>query len=222
MYRRSADYLATHAPPGSLGSSGAEAGLARVCWALDAYEGLYRGGSMPDELARLTRARTVPSVEQLRAMADEETVSELVALVARLRESGSLTALQQHAGNPPAGHSLGTAAPTFVEHWADGDLIVGDTLIDVKTVMRLDKPERTARWLWQLLAYAWLDTTDTYRIRSVGLYFARHGTLVTWNLQSFASHLLDEAGRIEHARREFLQVASRVIRTEWARSAPRG
>ncbi len=46
-----------------------------------------------------------------------------------------------------------------------GDLVVGGTLLDVKTVVRLgDDPERAARWVWQLLAYAWIDTVDRYRL----------------------------------------------------------
>lgn len=54
-------------------------------------------------------------------------------------------------------------APAFVHHWADEDLVIGGPLLDVKTVVRLGDPERTARWVWQLLAYAWLDTVDRYR-----------------------------------------------------------
>jgi hypothetical protein len=60
-----------------------------------------------------------------------------------------------------------------VPHWADGDVIVGDTLLDVKTVITLRDRDRIARWLYQLLGYVWLDSTaDLYGIRNVGLYLA--------------------------------------------------
>jgi hypothetical protein len=63
-------------------------------------------------------------------------------------------------------------------------------LLDVKTVMSVRDPARVGRWLWQLLGYAWLDPTDRYRIRDAGLYFARHGLLLTWPLPDLAAALL--------------------------------
>ncbi|MFC5211925.1 hypothetical protein ACFPM0_36005 [Pseudonocardia sulfidoxydans] len=79
----------------------------------------------------------------------------------------------------------------FVPHWADGDLLVGDTLIDVKTVLRADDPGKVGPWLWQVLAYAWLDSrSDHYRIRAVGLYLSRHGVLLRWPVDALAARLL--------------------------------
>jgi hypothetical protein len=68
--------------------------------------------------------------------------------------------------------------------------LVGDTLLDVKTVMHARNHHRTADWLQQLLAYTWLDGPDRYRIRHVGLYLARHGHLITWPLDTFTTTLL--------------------------------
>jgi hypothetical protein len=79
----------------------------------------------------------------------------------------------------------------FVPHWADGDVIVGSTLLDCKTVITVRNQDRIARWLYQLLGYAWLDSpADRYGIRSVGLYLARHGVLLTWPLDYFEQTLL--------------------------------
>lgn len=215
LQTRTARYLAEHAPAGTLGRSpGAEAGLARVCWVLSGLEDAYRSGQLPTELADLFTAAPAPTVDQLRAAAPEHIVAELVELAALFRDSGSLAEFHRLAGHPAAGIQLGTAAPAIVPDWADADLLLGSTLIDVKTVLRLDKPERTARWLWQLAAYAWLDVRDVYRIRSVGLYLARHGVVLTWNLQMFADHMLGGTGRAADARTEFLQVAERVIANE--------
>lgn len=47
----------------------------------------------------------------------------------------------------------GIAGPVFVEHWADGDLLVptdggGMVLLDVKTVISVRDPAKVGRWLW--------------------------------------------------------------------------
>ncbi|MHA6631833.1 hypothetical protein ACU61A_40925 [Pseudonocardia sichuanensis] len=121
----------------------------------------------------------------------------------------------------------------FVQHWADGDLLLpanapagaaGDqraetVLLDVKTVISLHDPDRVGRWLWQLLGYAWLDTPDRYRIRAVGLYLARHGTLITWPVAELADALLaDPDGtprpNIGAAAEQFRRLAEHVIADE--------
>jgi len=162
----------------------------------------------------------------MRAAAPEPAVAELVGLARRLRAGAGLTALRRLAGNPPAGRALGHAAPVFVHHWADGDVLLGDgrasTLLDVKTVLRTDNGERAARWLWQLLGYAWLDTADQWRIRTAGLYLARHGVLLTWPVDDLAARLLGDQGgfgrrrRLASARAEFLDVAHRALFAEGA------
>lgn len=205
-------YLDKHTPPGQLTSPGAEAGLARACTVISGWEDAYRAGTLPAELLALHQ-RGGYTVEQLHTSAPEKHVTELVELSRQLHTSGSLTRFRHTAGDPPAEQPLGTAGPVIVNHWADGDIITGDTLWDVKTVIRVDHPERLARWLWQLLGYAWLDTADTWGIRSVGLYLARHGVLISWPLQRFTTTMLE--GRSEEAARtEFLDIATRVITQE--------
>ena len=120
----------------------------------------------------------------------------------------------------PAATPAGIAGPVFVEHWADGDLLIptantgtGMTLLDVKTVISVRDPDRVGRWLWQLLGYAWLDRSDRYRIRAVGLYLARHGTLLTWPLDRLAAALLDGAD-VAGAAATFRRLADRVITAE--------
>jgi hypothetical protein len=216
FFGRLIDYLGQHAPAGTLGSPGAEAGLARACAVISGWEDAYRSQTLPAELLELHR-RGRFTVEELRAIVAEPVVTELVALARQLHTSGALAELRRAAGDPAPGQALGTAGPVFVHHWADGDLLVGRTLWDVKTVVRVDNPERVERWLWQLVAYAWLDTEDRWGIRSVGLYLARHGVLVSWGLQTFADWMLGRTGAADGgAREEFLTVARKVIREEGA------
>jgi hypothetical protein len=218
---RTRRYLAEHAPTGQLGTPAVETALARAFWLLSAVEDVYRSGQAGPGLHELFGS-AVPTVEQMRAAAPERVVAELVELARQLHTTGSLATLRRLAGNPPAGRPLGHAGPVFVHHWADGDLLISNgtasTLLDVKTVIRTDNADRTRRWLWQLLGYAWLDVADRWRIRTVGLYLARHGALVTWGLDELAARLLGGPGRTAQARAEFRAVAERAITAEGARA----
>lgn len=206
------DYLSRHTPPGQLAASlGGETTLARACWVLTAWEGAYRS-------RRLDLDFTANTVAELLDLAPAHALNELLALTTRAHTSGALRALRGLAGNPAPGAALGIAGPVFVPHWADGDLLIGDTLIDVKTVMHARNHERTVDWLQQLLAYTWLDAPDRYRIRRVGLYLARHGKLLTWPLDTFTHTLLgtSDPAEVASAYTEFLRTATQVITEEGA------
>lgn len=214
FFARLLGYLREHVPTGQLAGRGAEAGVARACAVLSGWEDAYRSASLPPELLAVHQSGRY-TVDELRATVPEHHVTELVALAEQMRNTGAVDQLRRTAGAPPPGQPLGIAGPVIVNHWADGDLITGHTLWDVKTVVRVDHPERLARWLWQLLAYSWLDTADTWGIRSVGLYLARHGALISWPLEKFAAALLD--GRpVASAREEFLTLAARAVAEEGA------
>jgi hypothetical protein len=186
----------------------------RACWVLSAWEDGYRCG-------RLDIDYMTQDIGQLLALADESVITELVALSTRAHTSGALTQLRHLARNPAAGEPLGIAGPVFVPHWADGDLVIGETLIDVKTIASVRDTHRITQWLHQLLGYAWLDGHDRYGIHDVGLYLARHGVLLTWPLQRFAHTLTGTTDPVDLARNrnEFERVAARVIQAEGANAA---
>jgi hypothetical protein len=212
---RLVEYLTRHCPPGTLAASvGAEARLMRACWVLSAWEDGYRRGCL--DVDYMTE-----DIGQLLALADEPVITELVALSTRAHTSGALTQLRHLASNPGVGEPLGIAGPVFVPHWADGDLVIGDTLIDVKTIASVRDTHRITRWLHQLLGYAWLDGPDRYGIRDVGLYLARHGVLLTWSVERFAHTLTgttDSVG-LTRIRDEFERLTARVIQAEGANPA---
>lgn len=190
LVERTGRYHDEHAPAGTVGAGGAERGLARVYGWWSAAEDIYRSGILSDDLDELLGA-DAPTADMLRELTAAAVVADTAALAQRLRTSGSLDALHALAGQPASGSPLGCAGPVFVPHWADGDLLVGDTLIDVKTVLRADDPAKVGPWLWQVLAYAWLDSrSDHYRIRAVGLYLSRHGVLLRWPVDALAARLL--------------------------------
>jgi hypothetical protein len=214
-FQRAATYLTHHASLGTLSAPGQEAGMARICWTLAQLEDAYRGGRLSEPLRHALERPDITAVD-LHTLAPEPVIAELVELAALAHTTG--TVQRWHDRGP------GYAGPVFVHHWADGDLLVGPELIDVKTVIRADKPDRTARWIWQILLYAWLDTTNTWGINVVGLYLARHGLTISWGAHTLAGELLGDNNfqLIESTRREFLEVADRVIRVEGGTPPPSG
>lgn len=69
---------------------------------------------------------------------------------------------------------------------ADADLILDDYLIDIKTTVN---PRVDPQWLYQLLGYVLLDYSDRYQLRGVGLYLARQGLLLRWEMSEFLESL---------------------------------
>lgn len=229
FFARTLAYVEEHAPPGQLGAGGVEADLLRACWVLAALEDVYRGTRVDSGLRELV-GRGAYTVADLAGLAPDPAVAELVALVEQARLSGAWAQMRQLAGDPAPGQALGTAAPVLVPHWAVGDLLLGGTtptalttsagssdttLVDVRTVTHADTPDDTGRWLWELLASAWLDVPDRWRIRRVGLYLTRHGVLLTWPVARFAE-ALTEGRRTGSPRREFVKLARRVLAGEGA------
>jgi hypothetical protein len=178
------DYFATYSAVGVIG--GAETGLARVCLMLARFE----AGVLPKPGA---------TVEQIHRSIPDDEVRELVGLVGKLR--GALGDRLDGAGTP-----LGVAEPVFVGEWAEGDLMIGDTLVAVC----LGDQAEVARRLRHLVAQAWLDIDDLYRVREVGVYLAAPGTLVTWPVADLAAELLSGADP-DAARAEFRALAEREI-----------
>ncbi|QRP49525.1 hypothetical protein [Amycolatopsis sp. FDAARGOS 1241] len=222
LFGRARAYQERHAPPGTLGTPGVEAGLARTNWVLSACEDVYRSGAIDPRLARAVDGGGM-SVDALRGLATADQVTELAELAKRLHDRGALWELRRLGGNPPEGEQLGIAGPTIVPGWADGDVLLGAvdpargigdgtaTLLDVKTVVGLRDPGNVGRWLWQLLLYAWLDVGDLYRIRDVGLLLARHGTVVTWSVDQLAEDLLGSPDVIEFRRDELRELVGGIL-----------
>ena len=77
------------------------------------------------------------------------------------------------------------AGPTFegVDITADADIVIDGMLLDFKSTKHPDC--LTKRTAWQLLGYLLLDTTDRYRIDSLGLYLTRSGVLATWPVEEY-------------------------------------
>lgn len=171
------------------GSYGEE--LNRACWALALTTEVYRVGLIPGS----------PIAQLLNA--NQFTPEALLALTpaGALRQMDELrtlagTQLRPHL-NPP--FALG---PTFDGSnycAADADLIAGGMLLDIKTRLGTKNPRTGVRSdslplsdVHQLLAYTFFDYSDRYKIDMVGIYSARYGSLITWNLAYVLNGLAGE------------------------------
>lgn len=192
---RAATFL-DRVPPGGFGTTGEETVLARIALVLGDWEQAYRRG--PDALPHAARAAleraAAADPAALLAAVEPAALADTTALIAHARRHGLLDQLADTAGAAlPRGHAF----PVFAEQWADGDLLLdpgngaATTLIDIKTVMSARDPSTVRRWLWQLLGYAYLAdlAAPEWRLGRVGLCFARHAHVISWDVDELAGLL---------------------------------
>lgn len=152
---------------------------ARVCYALGLVDQLYRAGPHPG-MPLLDLPADTP-VQDLLALAPDAVIDDLLALTGIAR---SVLAPLKVVG------ATVTEAPTFTGSMdvggADGDLVVGSTLLELKTSRKLDL---TKQHVQQLATYALLDYDDDYKLTNVAVYLARHGLLVSWPLAELLAML---------------------------------
>ena len=89
---------------------------------------------------------------------------------------------------------------------ADADLIVDDTLIDIKTYTR---PVIEFDCIWQLLGYVLLDYGNHREIDGIGLYMARQGILIKWSLAEVIQELcVGEPPSLTELRMQFKELCT--------------
>ena len=169
-----------------------EDALNRYCYALALLDVAVRAG--PEAASEIAGAST--SVEAMLSCASSCALSDLRNLSYRFYDRHNhLTQLASEL-NP-------TFDGSFAIGGADADLVVDDTLIDIKTTVKL---ELQSTWVYELMGYALLDYSDAHRLDSIGLYLARQGVLLKWDLRSAIRHLrLDKPGTLEELRRGMRQ-----------------
>jgi hypothetical protein len=183
--------------------------LCRYCVALAHLESIHRAsgvaGYTPPFVGEIfaqlrARRRVDPASDRVLAAAQEEEIEEVVRL-SRSAESvfGSWSAAVArgelyYVANPgfEGGANVGGA---------DADFVIGDTLFELKATRRLIA-SAVREALLQLIGYSLLDFSDEYRIRSLGVYFARHGWVATWPIGDLIAGEGDVGARLAEARRE--------------------
>lgn len=106
--------------------------------------------------------------------------------------------------------SVTAAEPEFVPGWARGDLILGSTLIDIKTSW--DVRNHLDYCLNQLLGYLLINPADGHPIDRVGIYLARYATTASWPISTLLPELAGQPGAdLRRLKQEFAHVCQPTI-----------
>ena len=174
------DFISTERPRHKLLHDRAEEILNRYCLLLAKLDGLYKasevGHSRPESFRPLYGAR---STVDLLNLTGTEAVDDLTRLSRMFYEEFS--------------HRFGDSVvvgPGFegsdVIAGCEGDLVLDDCLIDVKTTIR---PKIQGTWLRQLVCYYLMDLNDSYGINRVGIYLSRQAKLLEWDVKELMREL---------------------------------
>ncbi|WP_256107791.1 UvrD-helicase domain-containing protein [Streptomyces sp. ODS05-4] len=160
-----------------------EGELTRLSHVAGFFEALYRQGTFARTRNLLAQADAATLLDDLLAAVPAYVIADIAEQMA-LAEHAFAPALRL----PPEQRVCG---PTFAGSTdlggADADFILGGLLIDCKATTRPFALKPPA--LYQLAGYLLLDYDDAYAIDRVGLYLARHGTLVAWSVPDFLDGL---------------------------------
>jgi hypothetical protein len=146
--------------------------LNRYCVVLALAEQIWRAGPIAVRQSLLFELEPKRRVADFLAIARVEWLDDLRALSWTAYDALADQLRQPAILNPTFDGSSDIGG-------ADGDLILGDCLVEIKTTLN---PRWNRDWLYQLLGYVLLDYTDRYRIRSIGIYLARQSVFVRWRL----------------------------------------
>ncbi|MFV0372713.1 hypothetical protein, partial [Microbacterium sp.] len=173
--------------------------LYRASWALALLTEVYRVGWMPGSPLLDLRAKSQLDAAHLLDLAQPDAVRQL----SQLRSIADAKLV------PEIGPPL-VLGPTFdgsLYCAADADMVANHLLLDLKTSLgaKVNKPGGRADRLdlldlYQLVSYALFDFSDRYAIRRLGIYSARFGHLVTWNLSDLLEELAGHPVEVAHAR----------------------
>lgn len=175
------------------GESGDET-FARAVWALALCVTAHRAGLFVPSVVFDLVSEGSFGVDVMLDQASTESVAELSAL-RDLAAEKLLPRLERpfHLG-PEFDASRRTGGGDNRLIAAEADLVCNGLLLDIKTKLGSKNPKTGVRPdvlplsdLYQLLAYALLDHSDTYGINALGIYSARYGALAVWPLEHVTS-----------------------------------
>lgn len=183
--------------PVNRGESVFEHELGALCVALALYEEVFRMGGI--DRSPLGILGVLAELDDILSLATATTRADLAALAGQLLATQGALLGSEVVANP-------TFAGSAFLGGVDADLIAGRRLLDIKTVTttQIERDD-----LWQILAYALLDTNQQFDIDEVGLYFSRHGVQVVWSVEDLLSLLAGTRVSADNAR----QVFEAVLRT---------
>lgn len=182
-------------PVGRRLTAAEDSDLCRYCYVLALYDECFRMNMR--WRSPLEHLGPDADVADAMALVPDAAVADLCALVVGLHRSELATLSGRVITNP-------TFAGSGLVGGADGDLIIGDCLVDAKaTVQSLQRD-----WVYQLIGYALLDFDDVYEIGRVGFYHSRVASLLTWDLQDMLNDAAGQPVDIGALRHDFRKAVS--------------
>jgi hypothetical protein len=177
---------------------------ARLSYALALLVELYRAPSV--EGSRLMRLTPRSTASDLLALANDAEVTDLIAM----RDLAAVELLPALPAGPVA---TGMTFEGSRHLNADADLIAGGTLVDFKASQgrspRKDGTRAAALArsdLDQLLGYALMDYSDTYKLDTVAIYAVRFGHYSPWPIEGLGEQLAGHRIDLPALRKEFAHV----------------
>lgn len=190
------DVVARADPVGNEPDDAAERELARCCLLLARFEAVFRGGRIAAG-ADLTALPPTATPEEQLAIIPQAAVDDAVALMRGAYGSDMCARFgQRFVANP-------TFAGSRAVGGADGDLIVGSTLVEVKTTV---KPSLARAQIYQLVGYALLDWDDALGIAEVAFYSSRIPVMFGWPLEELLPTLSGRPETLAGLRTEFREL----------------
>ena len=190
FFSRLSSFTDRHCPVAKRLPRSEEDKLNRYCSAMARMEETYRAGKAHSVSADLGSN----DVEELQGPASSVWIDDLRELSWEFYDRFNHLMKRPHVLNPTFDGSKDVGG-------ADADLIIDNTLIEIKTTTKLEIP---GRWILQLLGYVLLDYSDKFRIDSIGLYMARQGEMFTWSVDEVINCVASEKGQdINRLRKQF-------------------
>ena len=174
--------------------------LNRYCIILALLEEVYRGGLSSNSPLLPILVEEHASVVDLLDIPAAHWISDMRNLSWTFYDRFSSMLSLPYCLNPTFDGSNGVGG-------ADADMVIDNTLIDIKTTIR---PEIKSDWIWQLLGYVLLDYSDKHEISGIGVYMARQGIFLKWDLDEVITGLCSGGlYSIEELRSEFKEIVER-------------
>lgn len=193
FWQRLDQWLMNHNPQGRCLSIETDIQLNSFCLILAKLEVAFRAGPFALSEPDLALIQTVCRGRDLNALVRpflkspyHPVLQDLSALSKLFWKNWKILASHSSILNPTFDGSSDVGG-------ADADIIIANTLIDLKCIKTPLKREA----LYQILGYKLLDYSDRYKISRVGFYFGRHGIFKTWSVK----RLVEQIGSSKTKRR---------------------
>ena len=190
-------YIEEIAPVGRALEADEEKRLCGMCYLLGHYESArYKTGAIESNRL-IARIANLKDVDAQLALIPGVALDDVVNMSSCFSKIAHRLLGQKTVDNPhfPIG-SFGWSV-------AEPDLVVGSTMIEIKTSPTLPTG---LLFIYQLVGYLLADTNDAYGITEVGWYLARYGALATWPVSEFLEKLAGQSVDLASLRARVLPV----------------